>query len=109
VTLFGVFLTPLFFYVIDALGDASLLRLASLQWFGAVLLSGAVGLLCDLLAWAAGVRAGPWALIGGFALGFLAAVLVQGAHRRRKQAAARAATLSIPDQPNPERAAEGQP
>ena len=108
VTLFGIFLTPVFFYVIEGLGQAALFRRASLQWGGAVVLSGAVGLLCDFLAGKAGFHVGPWALVGGAALSFLVAVLVQGAHRRRKRAASRLAAQVIPDQSEPDHP-ENQP
>jgi len=109
VTLFGIFLTPVFFYVIEGLGEAALFRRASLQWCGAVLLSGTVGLLCDFLAGKAGFRAGPWAGVGGFVLSFLVAVLVQGAHRRKKQATARAASPAVPGPPEPAPTAEEIP
>jgi len=109
VTLFGIFLTPVFFYVIEGLGQAALFRRASLQWCGAVLFSAAVGLVCHLLARELGFRAGPWAAVGGFALCFLVAVLVQGAHRRKRQAAVRAAAQDVPDQPDPAPTTEKQP
>jgi multidrug efflux pump len=108
VTLFGIFLTPVFFYVIEGLGHAALFRRASWQWWGAVVLSAAVGVLCDFLAGKAGFRAGPWALVGGAALSFLVAVLVQGAHRRRHQAARRPAAQVVPDQCEPDHP-ENQP
>jgi len=109
VTLFGIFLTPVFFYVIEGLGQAALFRRASLQWCGAVLFSAAVGLVCHLLARELGFRAGPWAAVGGFALCFLVAVLVQGAHRRKRQATVRAAAQDVPDQPDPAPTTEKQP
>jgi multidrug efflux pump len=109
VTLFGIFLTPVFFYVIEGLGETSLFRRAGFQWFGAVLLSGVIGLLCDYLAWQAGFRAGPWALVGGFTLGFLVATLVQGAHRRKKRGAARATTQALSDPSDPAQTTERLP
>ena len=97
VTLFGIFLTPVFFYVIEGLGEAALFRRASLQWAIAILLSGAVGLVCQFLAQKAGLRLGPWAAVGGFALGLLVAVLVQGAHRRKKRVVADLTTKALPE------------
>jgi multidrug efflux pump len=99
VTLFGIFLTPVFFYVIEGLGEASLFRHVSLQWVIAILFSGTLGYVCHFLARDAGLKAGPWAGVAGFALGFLVAVIVQGAHHRRKRLVADRATKAIPEQP----------
>jgi hydrophobe/amphiphile efflux-1 (HAE1) family protein len=87
VTLFGVFLTPIFFYIIEGLGQIPILRGASMRWIGAILMSVASALLCDYLAKEAGFRAGPAAMILGFALGMVVALRVQGAFDRRKSAA----------------------
>ncbi len=38
VTLFGIFLTPVFFYVIESFGETSLFPLARLQWLGSHLI-----------------------------------------------------------------------
>ena len=109
VTLFGIFLTPVFFYVIEGLGERALFRRAGFQWFGAVLLSGVVGGLCHYLAREAGFHAGPWAAVGGFVLGFLVAVLVQGAHRRKQQNAASTNAPAVPNPPDPAPTTERQP
>ncbi len=108
VTLFGIFLTPVFFYVIEGLAETRLFRLAGLQWCGALAISGGAGAACDFLARRAGMPAGPWAAVGGFALAFLTAVLVQGAHRRKKRAAA-ATPRPAAQEPNPAQAAEQNP
>jgi multidrug efflux pump len=88
VTLFGVFLTPVFFYVIEGLGEVSLLRRPSAQWCGAVLASAGLGALCDYLARGLDLQLGHWAWMGGFAMSLVVAAFVQGAHRRRRQRAA---------------------
>ncbi len=109
VTLFGIFLTPVFFYVIEGLGEARLFRRASLQWCGALVVSGGVGAACDYLARRAGVPGGPWVPLCGSALAFFTAVLVQGAHRRKKRAAASTPMPTVPEPPNPAQAAEQKP
>ncbi len=44
VTLFGIFLTPVFFYVIGGLGETRLFQSAAVQRIGSVVLGGIVGL-----------------------------------------------------------------
>ncbi len=52
VTLFGVFLTPVFFYVIEGLGESRLFRLPEMRWVGVVLLAGvAAWAVHDLPRW----------------------------------------------------------
>src|SRR5205823_14766612 len=43
VTLFGVFLTPVFFYVIQGLGETRLFAALTTRWVGSPLLGGALG------------------------------------------------------------------
>jgi multidrug efflux pump len=85
VTLFGIFLTPVFFYVIEALGETKLFRLPDVQWIGSILLAEFGGLLIGFLAWKVGFPSLHWALAGGLALGLVAAVLVQGGHHAKKR------------------------
>lgn len=108
VTLFGIFLTPVFFYVIEGVGGTRLFRLPGLQWLGALLISVGGGTVCDFLARRLAASLGPWAWVGGFAVTFFIAVLVQGAHRRKKPAGG-VHIEAVPEQPNPAQAAEQNP
>jgi multidrug efflux pump len=94
VTLFGIFLTPVFFYSIETIGELGLFRIPGVQWLGSVLLGGCAGAAAGFLLWKIGIAQMRWAMVAGGALGMITAVLVQGGHRRRKakQAAAPAAT-----------------
>ena len=85
VTLFGIFLTPVFFYVIEGLGETKLFRLPEVQWLGSALIGAAAGLVLGFLGWKVGIPQLRWALAGGLALGVVTAILVQGGHRRIKQ------------------------
>jgi multidrug efflux pump len=85
VTLFGIFLTPVFFYVIESLGETEVLRLPELQWAGSIVLGAVAGVGAGFLAWKVGFPQLRWALVGGAALGILAVVLVQGAHHLKKR------------------------
>lgn len=49
VTLFGIFVTPVFFYVIQGLGEARVFRNATVQWVGSGLVGGTLGLLAGYL------------------------------------------------------------
>ncbi len=44
VTLFGIFLTPVFFYVIEGLGESRLFASATVRWYGSLLVGAAGGL-----------------------------------------------------------------
>jgi hydrophobe/amphiphile efflux-1 (HAE1) family protein len=81
VTLFGIFLTPVFFYVIESVGATSLLRLPSLRWLGSLALGVLLGLAGGFLTWKVGFPHLHWALVGGAALGAVTAVLVQGGRK----------------------------
>jgi multidrug efflux pump len=83
VTLFGVFLTPVFFYVIEGLGSWSLLGTTQLRWIGSLLLGASAGLTSGWLAWKLNFGPLRLATLGGFAVGVLTALLVQRARRRR--------------------------
>src|SRR6202042_696621 len=71
VTAFGIFLTPVFFYVIQQLGESRLFASPALRWFGSVatgaFLGGAVGFLLAQL----NVGRHPWGPLVGAACGFL--------------------------------------
>jgi multidrug efflux pump len=76
VTIFGVFLTPVFFYVIERLGQTPLLRSLPVQRIGSALFGGSAGLAAGYFAHAAGFPSLRWALVVGFLLGIATAALV---------------------------------
>jgi multidrug efflux pump len=84
VTLFGVFLTPVFFFVIESIGESGIFRLPGMQWVGSAVLGSGVGVAGGYLAWKVGFPQLHWALAGGGCLGLFAAAMVQGAQHRRR-------------------------
>ena len=82
VTLFGIFLTPVFFYVILELGVTRLfLTVAATGWLGSTILGGVLGLAGGYFFAKLGLLALPWALSGGACAGVLAVLAVRGIHR----------------------------
>jgi multidrug efflux pump len=81
VTLFGIFLTPVFFHVIAWLGETRLLRSALSRWIGSPLMGGLVGLMLGYLL--AQLRTGDqtWGPVigaaGGAVAGFVIPTLVR--------------------------------
>jgi multidrug efflux pump len=71
VTLFGVFLTPVFFYVIRRLGDTPLFAASATRWAGSALLGGLLGVAVGLLLSRLGVPffRPPWVSVGCAAVG----------------------------------------
>jgi len=65
VTLFGIFLTPVFFYVIEGLGESQLFANPIVQRIGASLLGGLVGIAVGFLLGLLGVVLLPWGPIVG--------------------------------------------
>jgi multidrug efflux pump len=84
VTLFGILLTPVFFFVIESLGQTDIFRLAFVRWWIAMLLGLLLGLVAGFLVWKVGFPHLRWALTGGAILGLLAALAAQKGYRRRK-------------------------
>ena len=83
VTMFGIFLTPVFFYVILELGATRLfLAVAATGWLGSTVLGGALGLASGYLFARLGIVALPWALFGGACSGVLAVLAIVGIHRQ---------------------------
>ncbi len=82
VTLFGIFLTPVFFYVIAWLGATRLLTGAATRWIGSAVLGGLAGGLLGYLLAKIGVGRLPQAPLAGFALGVVLALLVPAIGRR---------------------------
>jgi multidrug efflux pump len=83
VTLFGIFLTPVFFYVIQGLSEmrcfSTLMGLA----VGSVLLGGLCGAAIGFLLGRLGVGRLPWSAAVGCGLGILVGLAVFGIERRR--------------------------
>jgi hydrophobe/amphiphile efflux-1 (HAE1) family protein len=84
VTLFGILLTPVFFFVIESLGKTSLFRLRWVQWLAAISSGLFVGLAGGFLVWKIGFPHLHWALAGGAILGLLAAIAAQRGYRRKQ-------------------------
>jgi multidrug efflux pump len=82
VTIFGIFLTPVFFYVIQGLGETRLFAGAAVQWIVSSLLGLTVGMLGGLLLWRLNVLGGRWAIALGAVVGVLAVLAAQGLHRK---------------------------
>jgi multidrug efflux pump len=76
VTLFGIFLTPVFFFVIVRAGEFSFLRSKMVRHFGSACMGGAVGLLGGWLAHMVGLPHPNWALMAGFTVGIITAVFI---------------------------------
>jgi multidrug efflux pump len=81
VTIFGIFLTPVFFSVIMGLSETRLFTAAATRWAGSTLLSGMVGLMIGFLLAELGVTRLPWALGICGAAGVIAAPAVLIIHR----------------------------
>ena len=82
VTLFGIFLTPVFFYVLIGLGESRLLASAAAQRFVSCSLGGLVGLAGGFLLGKLGVVLLPWSAVVGAAAGILVALVFSEIHRR---------------------------
>jgi multidrug efflux pump len=85
VTLFGIFLTPVFFHVIQRVGETRLFTAAAVQWIGSVLIGAALGgAIAFFLNWL-GVLPGIgriWMITVGAVAGGLAVAAMRGAHAR---------------------------
>jgi multidrug efflux pump len=82
VTLFGIFLTPVFFSVIQGLGERRPVRAESTRLGGSALLGGLAGLTIGFLLARLDVVGLPWGLGVGGPAGVLAALAVAGVHQR---------------------------
>jgi multidrug efflux pump len=81
VTVFGIFLTPVFFYVIQGVGETKLFSGAVVQFVGSCLTGGVLGAATGYLLGRLGVFSLPWAAIVGAAVGMLGVLAVLGVHR----------------------------
>ena len=79
VTLFGIFLTPVFFYVIQGLSELRLFAAATTRWAGSALVGGLLGLVVGFLLARLGVGRLPWAAFFGAAAGASLALLMLAA------------------------------
>jgi multidrug efflux pump len=82
VTLFGIFLTPVFFYVIQGLGESRLFASVGVQRVFSWTLGGLVGMATGYLLAELGVVELAWALPVGAATGGLVVAAVLGVHER---------------------------
>ncbi len=85
VTLFGVLLTPVFFYVIQGLGETRLFASAVTQWSLSCGMGMAAGAATGFLIGELGVFPVLWATLLGGAVGLLAVLFVLGMHHKRKR------------------------
>jgi multidrug efflux pump len=84
VTLFGIFLTPVFFYVIAGLSGLRIFSARLMRWAGSVLAGAVLGLLfAYLLDWV-GIARGPRVLIVGAGAGALAGLVIATLARWRE-------------------------
>jgi multidrug efflux pump len=97
VTLFGIFLTPVFFYVIQGLGETRLFTAVSTQWIGSCLLGGLVGTALGFLLREVGaVHFAQAPLVGGCTGALVAMFLVGIRHQIRPRSAPGAADPAPP-------------
>jgi multidrug efflux pump len=85
VTLFGIFLTPVFFYVIQGFGETRLFASGPVRWVASAVLGGCLGLVSGLLLWKLGSVGLFWALGLGGPAGALTVLAVMGLHRTIKK------------------------
>ena len=78
VTVFGIFLTPVFFSVIMGLSEARLFMSSALRWVGSVLLSGLLGMGVGFLLAELDVASRPLAVSVGGCTGVIAALIILG-------------------------------
>ena len=87
VTLFGIFLTPVFFYVIQGLSETRLFSGRAMRWVGSAVLGGLVGTGTGFLLARLGVLAMSWALGVGGCAGVILTLAVLGVHRSSRASA----------------------
>jgi multidrug efflux pump len=89
VTLFGTFLTPVFFYVISWLGETHLLTNPKARWIGSAFASGLLGGAIGYFLAKLGIGRLPHAAFAGFAIGMALALVIPAIGRRMKSSSAR--------------------
>jgi len=95
VTVFGILLTPVFFFVVQWLGERSIWEIPGLRWIGSIALGMLVCVPLGIRMWIladsfnislpiAGFLVKGLAFVGGLAPGLVIAFLVMGMHRRSR-------------------------
>ena len=84
VTLFGVFLTPVFFYVITGLSESRLFSVAPVRWLVSMALGGLAGLAAGFLLGKLGVVVLPWGALVGAGAGLLIVASILEIQRRMR-------------------------
>ena len=85
VTLFGVFLTPVFFYVIQGVGETRIFARESVQWLASCFFGGLAGAASGYLLARLGWFPTFWATLVGAGTGILIAVAVLGIRRTMRR------------------------
>ena len=85
VTLFGIFLTPVFYYVIEGLGETRLFTTAAMHWIGSPALGGFAGYTMGEMLLRVGVAHVSWAPALGGCAGALVALAFVGAQHALTQ------------------------
>jgi multidrug efflux pump len=85
VTLFGIFLTPVFFSVIAWLGETPLLTKPTVRWIGSALAGGLLGGAMGYFLAKLGIGRLPRAPIAGFALGVVLALMMPAIGRKLRR------------------------
>ena len=101
VTLFGIFLTPVFFYVIIGLGESRLFASAASRWIVSCFLGGFVGLAGGFLLGKLGVVLLPWSALVGAAAGVLVVLAILEIHAEKCRCPRPAAVRSASPAPHP--------
>jgi multidrug efflux pump len=96
VTLFGIFLTPVFYYVIQGMSEKQVFAAAAFRWVGSTFASGLVGLFVGFLLARVGVIASPAALWACGSAGVLIALAVLGLRSRMRPEAPPSSRTSVP-------------
>ncbi len=82
VTFFGIFLTPVFFYVIYGLRETRLFRSAAMHWVSSLTMGTFFGVWFGYFLSRLGLGRPAWGMIAGGCVGVLGAIAVQTIHRR---------------------------
>ncbi len=82
VTLFGIFLTPVFFYVVEGIGESRLMSAGLTRWIGTMAAGGLLGLAIGYLLAQLGIGWRLWDPIVGASAGVLVGITASEIHRR---------------------------
>jgi multidrug efflux pump len=85
VTLFGIFLTPVFFYVVQGSSETPLFTTPMVRWIGSTMVGGLMGWAVAFSIEQLGVVAWPWMQAAGGLVGVFVALLVLEIRRRRRR------------------------